>query len=62
MVILILALMMQAGYDNAFRLISVEIGGAKRLYSLTTFLSTLLIIPLVALTFFIHSVRQFYIL
>ncbi|CAJ0944393.1 unnamed protein product, partial [Mesorhabditis belari] len=45
-VILVLALLLRIGYDSSFRHMAVELGGAKRLYSLVTLFSALILMPL----------------
>jgi hypothetical protein len=44
-------LFIRIGYDVVFRRIAVEIGGAKRLYSLVTIMSTAFLTPLALLSF-----------
>lgn len=52
----ILALVMDAGYENAFKKISIEIGGAKRLYAIVSTVSTVVLTPLALLTYFFSTV------
>ncbi|KJH44582.1 hypothetical protein DICVIV_09369 [Dictyocaulus viviparus] len=47
--ILFLALLLRIGYDNSFRRLAVEIGGPKRLHSLVSVCSTLLLTPIALL-------------
>ncbi|KAK6011725.1 cation efflux family protein, partial [Ostertagia ostertagi] len=44
--ILFLALLLRIGYDNSFRHLAVEIGGPKRLYSLVTTCSAMILTPI----------------
>ncbi|VDO61431.1 unnamed protein product [Heligmosomoides polygyrus] len=44
--ILFIALLLRIGYDNSFRHLAVEIGGPKRLYSLVSTCSALILTPL----------------
>uniref|UniRef100_A0A0K0CWF7 Proton-coupled zinc antiporter SLC30A5 n=1 Tax=Angiostrongylus cantonensis TaxID=6313 RepID=A0A0K0CWF7_ANGCA len=46
--ILFLALLLRIGYDNSFRHLAVEIGGPKRLYSLVSATSALILTPVAA--------------
>nr|CDJ94129.1 Cation efflux protein domain containing protein [Haemonchus contortus] len=65
--ILFLALVLRIGYDNSFRHLAVEIGGPKRLYSLVSTCSALMLTPfgillLIMKTSVIASLTHFIIL
>ena len=44
-VLLFLTLFLQTGFDNASKKLSIDVGGAKRLHSLSTFVSGLILLP-----------------
>ena len=52
---LFITLCLQTGYSSAAKKLSVDIGGAKRLNALSTFISTLLLLPW---AFFISITRE----
>ncbi|KHJ76116.1 hypothetical protein OESDEN_24265, partial [Oesophagostomum dentatum] len=63
-VILFIALVLRIAYDSSFRHLAVEIGGPKRLYSLVSTCSALILTPLAVLsitmtTSHIHSLPEF---
>ncbi len=54
-VLLMFALFIKMGYDASFRHLAVDVGGPKRLYSLVTLSSSVLLTPLAFLAFFTGS-------
>ncbi|KAK6020284.1 hypothetical protein OSTOST_14065, partial [Ostertagia ostertagi] len=57
--ILFLALLLRIGYDNSFRHLAVEIGGPKRLYSLVTTCSAMILTPIGVLSLNIPDDEEF---
>lgn len=43
--LLVVALCLKVGFNTAYRKLSVEIGGAKRLYTLSSLVSAMVLLP-----------------